>query len=195
VPKELLSAAAILLTFALFLPYIRAILLGKVRPHVFSWVIWALGTLTVFFAQLAGQAGLGAWPIGISGLMTSVVALLAYQKRADTRITRTDWAFFIAALSALPLWFFTTDPLWAVVILTAVDILGFGPTLRHAYHHPHDESVLFFSLSVLRNGLVIGALEHYSLTTALFPAAVGVACLLLVGMLVYRRQVGVAEKA
>jgi hypothetical protein len=87
--------------------------------------------------------------------------------------------FFVAALCALPCWFFTNDPLWAVVTLTIVDLMGFGPTIRKAYDHPHEESAIFFALSALRNLLVILALQNYSLTTVLFPAAVGFACLLL----------------
>lgn len=187
-PKELLSAAAIALTLAMFFPYIQSIHHGQTKPHMFSWVVWGLGTLTVFFAQLAGQGGIGAWPIGVSGVITSYIALLAYLQRADTHITRTDWLFFFAALSALPFWFFTSNPLWAVVSLTVVDVLGFGPTVRKAYRHPHEESAKFFALSVARNLLVILALERYSLTTVLFPAAVGLACLLLVFMLIYRRH-------
>jgi hypothetical protein len=186
--KEFLSAAAIALTFALFFPYIRSIQSGKTKPHVFSWVIWGLGTLIVFFAQLAGHAGLGAWPIGISGLITSYIAVLSYLKRGDTVITKTDWGFFGAALCALPCWFFTSNPLWAVVTLTVADIIGFGPTIRKAYAHPYDESMGFFALCAVRNLLVILALEHYSLTTALFPAAVGVACLLVAFLLVVRRR-------
>lgn len=187
--KELLSATAIGLTFGMFFPYIRSIHRGKTKPHVFSWVVWGLGTLTVFFAQLAGHGGLGAWPIGVSGVITSYIALLAYLKRADILITRTDWVFFGAALSALPFWFFTSDPLWAVVTLTVTDVIGFGPTVRRAYRYPYEESIGFFVLSTVRNLLVIFALEHYSLTTALFPTAVGLACLLLVIMLAYRRHV------
>lgn len=185
--KELLSAAATVLTFALFLPYIRSIHRGDLKPHVFSWVIWGFGTLIVSFAQLADQGGLGAWVIFVSGLITIYIALLAYWKRGDTVITSTDWVFFVLALCALPSWFFSSDPLWAVVTLTFVDIIGFGPTLRKAYAHPHQESVSFFALAAVRNSLVISALEHYSLTTVLFPAAVGLACLLLAFMLIYWR--------
>ncbi|HEX9997866.1 MAG TPA: hypothetical protein VGB45_12025 [Abditibacterium sp.] len=184
--KEFLSAAAVLVTFILFVPYIRSIKNGETKPHVFSWVIWGLGTFIVFFAQLAGRGGLGAWPIGISGVISTYIAYLAYQKSGDTLITRADWAFLFAALSALPFWFFTSDPLWAVVTLTISDLIGFGPTVRRAYHHPHEESVVFFGLSALRNLLVVLALQHYSLTTVLFPAAVGLACLLFSLMLIYR---------
>jgi hypothetical protein len=186
--KEFFSALAIVLTIALFLPYIRSIRAGDLKPHVFSWIIWGLGTFIVFLAQLAGHGGVGAWPIGISGLITLYIAWLAYQHRGDTVISGSDWLFLTIALSALPLWLATTDPVWAVTVLTLADLFGFGPTIRRAYHSPHQESLLFFALGSLRNLFVIIALEHYSMTTALFPAAVGIACLLLSLMLVLRRQ-------
>lgn len=129
-----------------------------------------------------------AWPIGVSGIITFYIAFLAYLKRGDTHITPSDWAFFTAALAALPIWFLTADPLWAVVVLTAVDLVGFGPTVRLSYHRPQQESALFFGLAALRNLLVVLALEHYSVTTTLFPAAVGAACLMLCGMLLWRRR-------
>jgi hypothetical protein len=146
-------------------------------------------TFVVFLAQLADNGGAGAWPIGVSGGITIFIALLAYLKRADTTITRTDWLFFVAAVSSLPFWYFTSDPLWAVVILTAVDVLGFGPTVRKACIFPHSESMLFFALFAARNLIVIMALENYSVTTVLFPAVIAVACMLLIAMIMYRRHV------
>ncbi|MBI3561285.1 MAG: hypothetical protein HY080_06165 [Gammaproteobacteria bacterium] len=186
--KEILSAVAIVLTLAAFVPYIRTIISGTTKPHVFSWVIWGATTFVVFLAQLEGKGGVGTWPIGVSGSITIVVAFLAYVKRADITITKTDWLFFILAMSSLPLWYLTSDPLWAVVVLTTVDVLGFGPTLRKAYSSPHSESLLFFSLFAARNLLVIMALENYSVTTILFPAVIAAACMLLMAMLTYRRR-------
>lgn len=49
------------------LPYLLSVLRNQVKPHVFSWVIWASTTFIAFLAQLADNAGVGAWPIGISG--------------------------------------------------------------------------------------------------------------------------------
>lgn len=187
--KEILSAVAIVLTFAAFVPYIRTINSGTTRPHVFSWVIWGATTFVVFLAQLEGKGGVGAWPIGVSGGITIFVAILAYVKRADITITKTDWLFFVSAMSSLPLWYLTSDPLWSVVVLTAVDVLGFGPTVRKAYRFPHSESLLFFALFTARNLLVILALENYSVTTVLFPAAIAAACALLIAMVTYRRHV------
>src|SRR5690349_16875953 len=185
--KEFLSATAIVLTFAMFVPYILSIQRGRTRPHVFSWIVWTLATLVVFLAQLAGHGGYGAWPIGVSGVITGYIAILAYRKTSDRAITRADWIFLAFALAALPCWLLTSNPLWAVVILTGVDLAGFGPTFRSAYLRPHDERTGFYFLGAVRNALAISALEQYSVTTVLFPAAVGVACLLFVAMVAYRR--------
>ena len=189
-PKDILSAVAVGLTFYIFWPYIRSIRKGQTRPHVFSWMIWGAGTVIVFFAQLAGHGGIGAWPIGLSGAITLYVAWLAHRHRGDASIKRMDWVFLLLALAALPCWWFTAEPFWAVVLLTAGDLLGFGPTFRSAWQNPHEERTSFYALAALRNALVILALEHYSMTTVLFPAAVGVGCLALVGMIVWRRRAG-----
>ena len=143
----------------------------------------------VFLAQLEGKGGVGAWPIGVSGSITIFIAFLSYLKRADITITNTDWLFFISALSSLPLWYLTSDPLWAVVVLTSVDILGFGPTVRKVYSFPHSESLLFFALFAARNFIVIAALETHSVTTVLFPAVIAAACILLIAIATYRKRV------
>jgi hypothetical protein len=189
--KEVLSAIAIFITIGSFMPYLLSILRGETKPHVFSWIIWSITTFVVFLAQLSDKGGAGAWPIGVSGIITIVVAWLAYRNKGDISITRSDWLFLISALSALPFWYLTADPFWAVLILTSVDMLGFGPTLRKAYYSPHDEQALFYFLFAVRNVIAIFALENYSATTILFPAATGIACLVLISVIGYRRQLQV----
>ena len=187
--KEIFSAVAIALTFIAFLPYIRSIQQGITKPHVFSWVIWGTTTFVVFLAQLADKGGMGALPIGVSGIITLYVACLAYLKRSDTVITKMDWLFFLVAMMSLPLWYLTSDPLWAVVILTIVDVLGFAPTFRKAYSHPFEEQLQFFVIMAARNLISILALEHYSKTTVLFPAVIALSCLGFIVMVVYRRRI------
>jgi len=187
--KEILSVIAVVLTFIAFVPYIRSILRNRTRPHVFSWIIWGSTTFIVFLAQLDGGGGVGAWPIGISGIITLYIAFLAFVRTSDKSITQLDWLFFSLTMASLPLWFFTNDALWAVVLLTTVDLLGFGPTVRKAYFQPFEEEPIFFFIFMLRNILVIFALEQYSMTTVLFPAAIASACFCLILLLIIRRRV------
>ncbi|MBI1195530.1 MAG: hypothetical protein GC138_06775 [Gammaproteobacteria bacterium] len=186
--KAMFSAVAVALTFAAFIPYIRSIWQGRTRPHVFSWVIWGITTVVVFFAQLADRGGVGAWPVGLSGVITLYIATLAYARKGDSSITALDWVFLVLALGSLPVWYLAGDPLWAVVILTAIDLLGFGPTFRKAYAFPYEERLTLLAIMTARNLCVIAALEHYSATTVLFPAAIVAACLLFIFMVAYRRR-------
>ena len=186
--KGIFSAGAIFLTFVSFLPYIKAIRGGRIKPHVFSWVIWAVTTCIVFFAQLAGRGGVGAWPTGISGAITFYVAVLIYRNNPRDSITASDWVFFVLAISSLPLWYLTSNPLWAVIILTTIDVLGFGPTFRKAYAAPFEEQILFYAVLIFRNLLSIAALETFSVTTLLFPAVISLACVFFIAMIVIRRR-------
>lgn len=186
--KILLSNLAIAITLLAFVPYILQIFKGKVRPHVISWLIWGASTLMIFIAQLLDGSGVGAWPIGVSAALTLMVALLAFVHRADTRIDRTDQLTFIVTLWALPIWILTAEPLYAVIILTLVDLSGFLPTLRKVNRDPYSESVVFFALFAVRNLLVLLALEHYSAVTVLFPAVIGLACLAVIVNMALRRR-------
>ena len=121
-------------------------------------------------------------------MITIGVAGLAFAKRGDIAIARVDWVFFLAAMSSLPLWYFTSDPLWAVVILTLADALGFGPTIRKAYGRPFEEQATFYALMATRNAISVTALEHYSLTTVLSPAVMAIVASIFVAMVIFRRR-------
>jgi hypothetical protein len=184
-----LSALAIALTLIAFLPYIRAVARGAFQPHVVSWGIWGGATLAISAAQYFADGGAGAWPIFLSGLMTVIVAVFAYRSSRDGSVTRADIFFLLLSLCALISWFVTQDPLMAVVLLTVVDLSGFAPTYRRGWWHPHDESLRFYALMVVRNGLAAVALEAYSMTTLLFPLATGFACFMFVMMVMCRRRI------
>ena len=185
--KPLLSMLATVLTVLAYLPYIRSILSGHTRPHVFTWIIWSLATGTAFFAVLETGGGAGAWPIGFSCAVSLFVAWQAFIKRTDITITHTDWLLFFAALAAIPLWLVANDPLWAVILITLIELLGFGPTMRKTWFQPHSESMSFLMILIVRNTLIIAALDRLTLATVLFPAAAAVACGVLVAIMIWRR--------
>jgi hypothetical protein len=185
---SLLATAAMALTFVAFIPYFRSIFAGTTRPHVFSWVVWGTNTSVAFVATLSAGGGAGAWAVGFSAVITLAVAALAWARRADVHITRSDWGFFLAGLAAIPLWFVASDPLWAIALVTAVELSGFAPTMRKSWHQPWSEPLGFLAILVVRNALVIAALGERTLTTVLFPAAMAAACVALAAILVGRRQ-------
>jgi hypothetical protein len=186
--KEVSGVIASILTFALFIPYVRSIRAGSTRPHVFSWLIWGAGTCAVAMAQLSAGAEWGGWVILGSGIFSIYISYLALKYRGKRDLRPVDWLFLFMGMAALPAWAVTNEPMWAVALLTAADLLGFGPTVRKALRHPHDEPVWFYLLAALRNLLVLFALGSYSLTTVIFPLAIGLACLTMAIMLTLLRR-------
>ncbi len=185
--KEMLGIVAIIMTLVGFVPYIKSIYAGKTKPHVFSWVIWGISTFIVFLAQVNDKGGAGTWSIGVSGVITLFIAWLAYYRKGDIGITKGDWVCFITALGTIPLWYVTSNPLWAVIILIAVDLVGFIPTFRKAYIKPFEEQLLLFVIMTVRNIISIMALEHYSLTTILFQAVISAVSIVFIIMVWIRR--------
>ncbi|MDX9742026.1 MAG: hypothetical protein RBT81_12765 [Gammaproteobacteria bacterium] len=182
-----LGVLAAIITCIAFLPYILSILRGQTRPHVFSWVIWSINTSVAFLATLHAGGGAGAVVIGFSAGVTLLIAILAWINRADVAVTISDRLFFIAALAAMPLWHWMEDPFWAIWLITLIELLGFGPTLRKTWTQPFSESMTFYVVMMLRNVLVIAAMDRITLTTALFPGAMAMACVGLIAIMVWRR--------
>lgn len=186
--RTLLTVIAIILTFYAYIPYIKGIRIGTIQPHVFSWIIWGVTTFIVFFAQVAGHGGVGSIPIGVSGIITILVAFFVYRKRGDIHITKSDWFFFGLALSSLPFWFYFSDPLAAVLVLSLADILGFIPTFRKGYILPNSEPLGFYLIFLFRNFLAMVALAEWNTTTLLFPGSAGIACVVFVVMVKIRKK-------
>lgn len=167
--KILLGIMAALLSIAAHVPYTRALLKGTNKPHIFTWIIWTVLTCIACAAQIAGNAGPGAWSTAVTVLMCLIITALTF-RHGSRDITRSDWCMFIGGLAAIPVWMLTSNPLWAVLIVTAIDALAFAPTWRKSWSKPYEEEISMYGVNVVRHMIAITALSQYALVTALYPA-------------------------
>lgn len=180
----LLAAGVALINY---LPYLIGSIKRTLQPHAFSWIIFTIITSTVALAQFSDGAGSGAWATGATAVTTFLIAVFAL-RNGGYKITRFDIISLIAALTAIPVWIISADPLLAVIILTGIEALGFMPTYRKAWQRPYDESRLAFSLTIVKYGFALGAMEAYTLTTILFPVALVLLSLILILEVSWRRK-------
>ncbi|MCY1361974.1 hypothetical protein D9M69_486720 [compost metagenome] len=138
--KETLGAISLLVTLVQYIPYCRSIYRKQLRPHVFSYLIWGVSAGIVAVAQWSAEAGPGAWAMALVALLCFLVVGLSY--RTGTRyISGGDWIAFIVAMLAIPIWVLTDNPLYAVVVVTLIDIAAFYMTMRKAIISPNEESI------------------------------------------------------
>lgn len=192
--KDTWGWISVLFTVLSAAPYIYFILKDRIKPHVFSWFIWGTLTAIGFAAQHSEGAGPGAWATGAASIACFSVTLLALQ-RGERSITRSDWISFLAALAAIPLWYFIKDPLGAVIMISLIDVLGYYPTIRKSYYKPHEELIFTHFIGTIKYAFSLLAMEQWILTTWLYPAAISTANIVLVIMLIVRRKVVDDQKA
>lgn len=187
--KQALAAFGALIDIIGIFAYIRGIFCGSVRPHFFSWLIWTVIMSTGYCAQVADGGGAGSWVLGTGAVTTAVVCILSWFK-GERRGTGFDWLFFLLASSGIPLWIITKDPLLSVFLVSGIDLLAHGPTLRKCFLKPETELAFTWILGVVKFSLSLLALEHYSLQTTLYPSSILSANVLVLVAIFwgYRRQ-------
>lgn len=185
--KTILAVIAVVLGFIGYVPYIKDTLTGKTKPHAFSWLVWTVLTAIAFFAQLAKGGEAGAWATGMSALLCLVITALAF-KQGEKDIKPIDWLSLVAAGIGLVLWKISNDPLMTVILITLVDVAGYLPTFRKAFHKPHEETVSQYILAALKWIISFAALSSINLTTVLFPAAVALLNTIFSIMVLVRRK-------
>jgi len=168
--------------------YLWQIFRHKVKPHIFSWIVWGLLGLIGFAAQYAANAGPGCWSMGIFAATCFVIAGTGFFY-GEKSISRSDWICFFSLLSAIPAWVLTNNPLWAAIIVSIIDAVAFYPTFRKSWMHPHNEGVTAFFIYSVQMVLSLSALDNYNLTTALYPAVILIMNVSLAVVLLYRRRV------
>lgn len=184
----LLGGVAVLLGIIEYGIYLRSILREEAKPHAVTWGIWGIMMATVSFAQVSAGGGAGSWLTALSAGATIAFFSFSLTSSARQYITKTDWWMLAGALLAIVPWLLTKNPLWSIILVTIIDALAYGPTVRKAYHHPHTEPALSFALASLKWLPALLALSTISLTTALYPTFLMLANGSMAIMLLTRRK-------
>jgi hypothetical protein len=186
--SEFWGSASMVLGLLAFLPYVYALYRGQAKPHCFTWFLWGLMMAIAFFAQIKGGAGPGAWITGVSAFAYKGIGLYGLFHGEKT-ITRTDWITLVFALAAIPLWYITNNPLYSVLLISAIDVMAFVPTYRKSWTKPFEEPISTFAITAVALGLSIVAMDDINMITAFYPATLALTDVVFVILLITRRRV------
>lgn len=185
--KEIIGYISLFFAALTYAPYIWTMIRGKNKPHVFTWIIWTLVMAIGAAGQFAGNAGPGAWASAFTAVSCFAIAILSF-KYGDREITRYDTMIFIGALSAIPLWIITKNPLSAIIIVTIIDAVAYIPTFRKSWHRPHEEMTESYVVSNIKHTFSFFAMQSYTWTTLLYPVSLFIMNAALSAMIYQRRQ-------
>lgn len=185
--KIILSIIATVIGVAAFLPYLRDTFSLKTKPHVYTWLIWAITQGTAVFGIWYGGGGWGALNLTVGTLFVVAVSLFSL-KYGTKNITKSDTAILLAALSAIIVWWQLGEPLISVMMVSAIDVIGYIPSFRKSYQEPWSETLISWILFSVSNIFAILALKEYNLLTVTYLAAITTANIALFFVCFFRRQ-------
>lgn len=187
-----LGALAVIIAVFGGVPYLVGIWGGKIKPHMFSWIVWALINAIVFVAQLKNGGGAGSWISAFNAGLYTLIAIsvfMASKKISFSYISRFDWVILLSCLAAIPAWLLTHNALLAVLTVTIIDTAAFLPSFRKAYLQPFEEAWGLYALSALEFFISLFALEKFNFTTAFYPCVLGVTCAAYTILILTRRKI------
>lgn len=186
--KEVVGIATVILGVVGYLPYLKNVIRGTTRPHVYTWFVWGLITLIIYGLQVSDGAGAGSWVTLVAAFLSLSVFVLGLGQ-GDRDITKSDSFFLILALVGLGLWLIADQPVLSTILLVSVGMMGFAPTIRKSWNRPHTETLSTYAINSFRHLLSVFALSQYTVVTWLFPVAWGVANGLFVILIIIRRKI------
>lgn len=182
--KEIFAFIATSFIFVSSIPYIKDSLIGKTKPHAYSWMLWSLVSSVVFMIQLIDGGGIGSLVTLAGSCVTIIIFIITVAKNGFVNITKSDSILIYSAIIALAFWPFTKNSTISVSLLTAIGLIALLPTIRKSLENPYEETLSSWFLYGVRFVFAIFALQKYDYITIIYPISwaignLGVAFVLL----------------
>jgi len=187
--KVVLGAIAAVLALLSSYVYIRDIFRGNTKPHTYTWLIWSIVTVIVFFGQVVSGGGPGSWATGVAAVVTIFTLFLSLKGGyGTTDITTFDKVCLVLALGAMLPWVLAESVLWSVILATAIDMIAFFPTMRKTWNAPKSESLGSMYFDAVKHALSIVSMSSYSFVNVIFPASVLLTKFVIIAEIIFLRK-------
>jgi hypothetical protein len=184
--QQTLGILSVIIGFCGYLPYLWGLHQRKLKPHVFTWFLWAILMLIAFVCQRVSGGGAGIWVTALSAFMCLLISIVALF-HGEKNITRSDWMTFIAGMSTIPIWLVTNTPLWSMALIIIIEFLATYPTARKSWMKPQQESPLTYLFALTKFILSALAMKDINWITMSYPIALVLMNLGLIMLIMLRR--------
>lgn len=131
-----------------YIPYIREVISGSTKPNRASWIIWSLSTAIILFGVKETGTNEAIWVPIADAIGCFIIFVLAI-KKGTGGWSLTDRVAFSICVISLGVWWFTGNPLIALLTNLCIYTSGYIPTIKKSINHPETESLTAWSLFLI----------------------------------------------
>ena len=137
--RAIVGVIALMLNVLGYIPYIRDIFKGIVKPHRMTWGIWTILTTITAVNQIANHGGYSSLFFISTTVLVTTTFILSL-KFGVGGFSKIDLTCLLFATLLLIYWVGLKDTRISTLIAVNIDVIGFLPTLIKTYKHPETET-------------------------------------------------------
>lgn len=167
--------------------YLKDVFSGTTKPHMFTWLIWAIMWFIGFGIQITNEWWVGSYILLYFSIIPTIVFLYAL-KNGDKNIAKIDYIFLLLAWIALILWLAMDLAKLSVIILLSIDLLAYLPTIRKSFYEPYWETARMYALVNVWYIISILTFDTINFENTFYPAGLITINILFITYLLIRRK-------
>lgn len=166
--SALLGIIAVIVNLIGYIPYIRDIYVGKVRPQRITWGLWLILTSVTAVNQVRNGGG---WS-SLFFITTSVLVLITFLlslKRGIGGGSKTDFICLGMAGLLLVYWVLTRDSKNSTYIAIAIDAVGLIPTILKTRIDPSSETYIQWVMAAIAGVFTMLSVGRFVVVLLAYP--------------------------
>jgi len=167
--------------------YLKDMFSGSSKPHMFTWLIWAITGYTGFWIQVMNGWWIWSLVMLYFAIIPTIIFLYAAIK-GEKNIENIDYLFLSIAWISLMFWLILDMPIVSILLLLSIDIMAYLPTVRKSFMQPFDETLSLFALVNIWYLASILTFDELIFINYSYPAALIIINILFISYILIRRK-------
>lgn len=171
--SQLIGYSAGLISFLNMFWYMRAIIRSSIRPSLTYWLLAEVAMILIAVSSYALWDRTTLW-IAVAYATTQIAIIAIALRYQYAPMHRLDKMLFVFAFLSILLWWYTKNPLYALVINVGIDASSYIPLFRKAWKNPLSEDITYWMIAGWASVLNMFAVTSLTFTSILYPWYLGI---------------------
>jgi len=166
--NELFGAMSGIIAFLACVPYYLALRAGNIKPSQASWWAWTIGNALLMIGYMSlGEFYASILPL--ANIIRNIFIIFVSEKYGHSEWKKIDKICLGVAVGSVAPWILLKDPVWTIVILVGINIVGAISTIIKQIDRRGREDIITWVILSAAGLSMLFSLEKFEFKTMLFP--------------------------
>lgn len=170
---QIIGYLAGIISFANMFRYMWSIHKSGTKPSLTYWILAELAMLLILFSSIALWDTTAIW-IALAYASTQIFIIILALRHKHERMTRFDMWLLGLALFSIVIWWYTSNPLYTLIINVGIDAIGYIPLFKKIWKNPKSEDLTYWAIAGGASVLNMFAVLSITFQSVLYPWYLGI---------------------